>query len=483
MTDEERDSVRRKPDVTLHWENESRRTTAFRRGPNLKIMFKWLQLEYLIMLGGYFLYRNQPARALDYYRRITILNPQLAFGFARVGYCLAALRRYDEAIGPYDKALQLSPDYGKVHAHLGLALYHLGEYLRSAESLERGFRLQPKLVQGRRARFWRYRLGISYAMLHDVSAATRNFQLSLDAMLKTRRLLFFRRDEKRSVPSEGELYYQLGCAYYNGERYKEAIEVLQKAVRLNSGHDDIFYKLGLAFSQLGEYQTALGHLEKARSISPTRGDIHYALGVVLGELKQTERAVQAYQEAVKYRPDDAASYFNLGVVYGKLGCFEDEKAAYQRAIALDPKDIQAQINLGAAYFRELENEKSLLTYQSALQSDPDNALALYGLARCYSNLDQYPSAIAAFKRAITLKPDFGVAYEYLGLTYFQMGQLDEAIDNLKRSVQISPMNSAIHEDLGAVYEKAGRSDLAEKEFAKCRELENQCSSNSASQND
>jgi tetratricopeptide (TPR) repeat protein len=471
MTDEERDSVRRKPDVTLHWENESRRTTAFRRGPNLKIMFKWLQLEYLIMLGGYFLYRNQPARALDYYRRITILNPQLAFGFARVGYCLAALRRYDEAIGPYDKALQLSPDYGKVHAHLGLALYHLGEYLRSAESLERGFRLQPKLVQGRRARFWRYRLGISYAMLHDVSAATRNFQLSLDAMLKTRRLLGFLRDDKRSVPSEVELYYQLGWAYYNAKHYKEAIEVLQKAVRLNSGHADAFYQLGLAFSQLGEYQTALVHLENAKRISPTRSDIHYMLGVVFGGLKQNERAVQAYLEAVKYRPDDASSYFNLGVVYGQLGCFEDEIAAYQRAIALDPKDITAQTNLASAYLRVFKSQESLVAFQSALQSDPDNPIAFYGVACCYSNLEQYANAIAAFEKAIALKPDFGAAYQYLGLTYFQMGRLEEAIDHLERSAQISPMNSAVHKDLGAVYEKAGKFELAQSEFAKCRELE------------
>jgi hypothetical protein len=32
-------------------------------------------------------------------------------------------------------------------------------------------------------------------------------------------------------------------------------------------------------------------------------------------------------------------------------------------------------------------------------------------------------------------------------------------------------NVAIHKDLGAVYEKAGKSDLAEREFAKCRELD------------
>lgn len=33
------------------------------------------------------------------------------------------------------------------------------------------------------------------------------------------------------------------------------------------------------------------------------------------------------------------------------------------------------------------------------------------------------------------------------------------------------MNAAVHKDLGAMYEKAGKFDLAEKEFAKCRELE------------
>ncbi len=70
-----------------------------------------------------------------------------------------------------------------------------------------------------------------------------------------------------------------------------------------------------------------------------------------------------------------------------------------------------------------------------------------------------------------MKPDFGAAHRYLGLTYFKMGRFEEAIDHLERSTQISPMNAAVHKDLGAMYEKAGKFDLAEKEFAKCRELE------------
>lgn len=72
---------------------------------------------------------------------------------------------------------------------------------------------------------------------------------------------------------------------------------------------------------------------------------------------------------------------------------------------------------------------------------------------------------------IAVKPDCGAAYQYLGLTYFKMGCFEEAIDHLERSAQISPINSAVHKDLGVVYEKAGKSELAEKEFAKCRELE------------
>jgi tetratricopeptide (TPR) repeat protein len=64
------------------------------------------------------------AEALEILHKVIAAQPSRALAFVQAGFCLTKLNRYEEALKSCQRALQLAPNYGDAHAHLGLA-YHM----------------------------------------------------------------------------------------------------------------------------------------------------------------------------------------------------------------------------------------------------------------------------------------------------------------------------------------------------------------------
>jgi Tfp pilus assembly protein PilF len=98
-------------------------------------------------------------RALDYeeagmftqsladLRRAHILAPRDFAILNACGLALARLDRLDEALGCYDQALALNPDFGPAWYNRGWALERLGELAKAIAALERAVELHPENLQ------------------------------------------------------------------------------------------------------------------------------------------------------------------------------------------------------------------------------------------------------------------------------------------------------------------------------------------------
>jgi tetratricopeptide (TPR) repeat protein len=56
-----------------------------------------------------------------------------------------------EAIGHYEEALRLKPDYAEAHYNLGVALLRLGRVPEAIGHWEQALRIKPDLVQAQNA--------------------------------------------------------------------------------------------------------------------------------------------------------------------------------------------------------------------------------------------------------------------------------------------------------------------------------------------
>jgi Flp pilus assembly protein TadD len=76
------------------------------------------------------------ASAIKALETFTRANPANADGFNLLGYGLRNVRRYDEAMVAYEKALKLEPTHRGAHEYIGVAYIELGQLAKAKEHLD-----------------------------------------------------------------------------------------------------------------------------------------------------------------------------------------------------------------------------------------------------------------------------------------------------------------------------------------------------------
>ena len=81
------------------------------------------------------------------------------------------------------------------------------------------------------------------------------------------------------------------------------------------------------------------------------------------------------------------------------------------------------------------------------------------------------AALVLLRKAVALKNDIRIAYIDIGAILAEKKQYAESARALKRAVELAPKQSDAHYRLGNIYKAMGEKELAQREFAKVRELQ------------
>ncbi|MHC4258833.1 MAG: tetratricopeptide repeat protein [Planctomycetota bacterium] len=246
-------------------------------------------------------------------------------------------------------------------------------------------------------------------------------------------------------------WYNLGTAYDDLGRHREAIEAYEQAIRIKPDHVDAFYNLGNACSNLGRYQEAIEAFEQAIRIKPDFAHAHSNLGTAYGNLGRYKEAIEALEQAIRIKPDHVDAFYNLGNVYGNLGRFQAAIEAFAQATRIKPDDASAWCNLGNGYGGLGRYQAAIEAYEQAIRIKPDYADAHYNLGNSYGSLGRFQEAIEAFEQAIRIEPDEADAWYNLGNAYSGLGRHQETIEAFKQAIRIRPDYTDAHYNLGCLY--------------------------------
>ncbi len=92
---------------------------------------------------------SSPARTVDYRRVVITLKEQLKGTpedwaiYARLGDIYFGMRRFEEAIEYYKKAIELNPDDVDTYNDLGLSNHYIGKSLEGLKYIEEGIKRNP----------------------------------------------------------------------------------------------------------------------------------------------------------------------------------------------------------------------------------------------------------------------------------------------------------------------------------------------------
>ena len=163
-------------------------------------------------------------------------------------------------------------------------------------------------------------------------------------------------------PDDAKAHYNLGNAYFESGKYKEAIESYKQAIRINPDLAEAHVNLGVAYSKSGMNKEAIESYKQAIRIDPDGVKGHYSLGVVYADSGM----------------DLAEVHYKLGVAYGKSGMNKEAIESYKQAIRINPDYAEAHVNLGVAYDKSGKYKETIESYKQASR----NKLIMISLGIC-----------------------------------------------------------------------------------------------------
>jgi len=334
---------------------------------------------------------------------------QRALGLHQQGQILAAVQQYNAVLsldpGNFD-ALQLK----------GLALYQLGDAKGAVELLNKAIRKNGSMASVFNNRgLAQQALGLRREALQDFSKAVLLQPNYAEALGNKANVLCelgqLREAESaclaaiRLSPQVPQLHNSLGVIRKAQKNWPAALELFERAIRLNPRYIDAIVNRANAMMELKRPAEALAGYAQAAAMQPPNAQLLGNIGNALSELERLEEALASHDRALSLAPGLAEAHNNRGSVLRKLGRFGEALAATERAIEIDPRHGGARSNRGAILRDVGRLEEAVAEYELALALTPDFVPALAGRARVLRDLGRFEEALACCDRALVLEPE------------------------------------------------------------------------------
>jgi len=216
-------------------------------------------------------------------------------------------------------------------------------------------------------------------------------------------------------PADGDLFFNLGYAYWLDRDPRATIYWLREAVRRNPGDGDAHFILGVALQQTGAVAEAARERELAARLSSkyagwearaAAGDpVPRGLERLADELAPAARRVDALLTTAGQRDQDALAAFHLDAGRRAFQREADREAIQElrRALFLSPYLAEAHLMLGRLHLRGGRADEAVEALKIALWSD-ETVAAHVALAEAFLQAQDTAAARAEIDRALSLDP-------------------------------------------------------------------------------
>ena len=273
-----------------------------------------------------------------------------------------------------------------------------------------------------------------------------------------------------------------GVKALESKDYRDAIDLLQRAVNGDANLKDAWFDLGRAYAGVNNHADAIGAFRKQIAIDPNHKSANLELGMELQQAGKSEEAVDAYRKQIEIAPYDQASHKNLGLLLAQMGRNQEAAGELEAAMAVPPEDPETKLTLAQVYTKLGQTAKAQdlmkgLTgsageagpdmFAAALRPDIDAAQTendaqqvLYDIGGQFDSgeFDRLgPSAFSAMKLV-------ALGWARMGWAKSMRGENLAAMQFLNSAWLLSGSGTVANR-LGQVYEKAGQRDKASHMYA------------------
>ena len=165
-------------------------------------------------------------------------------------------------------------------------------------------------------------------------------------------------------------FYNLGVAFFNNQKYEEAIVNFKKALNLNPNLLHAYNYIGNALQERKQFDEAITYYQKAIQINPDDPTAYMNLGILYQNIKQHDESIIHFKKVIELHPNLSIAYDYMGLSLALQGKIEQAYESYQSSLHLNPKSIMSLVNLGNLTARQGHLEEAEGLYKRAMQANP-----------------------------------------------------------------------------------------------------------------
>ncbi len=308
--------------------------------PARQLLERWVQLEPNEIqartdLAAVYAIAGRFVEAEQMFQEVLRLKPDSSSALRALGNLLLRTDRISQAVPLLTKAALLAPHSFEPRFLLGSAYNHLQQYEKAVLELEQALRITQTDLE------IYYQLAQAYGRLGRTEERKR--ALARFAELKGKA-----NQEIESLREAARLLEQASPLVESGD-LKTAIELVEKARRLDPQSDLISFRLAGLYYDTQRYQDARLCIEAAIARAPSEWHYHYLLGLIEKESRNSVQALHSLEKAVQLNPKAAEAYNQIGNLALPQNDWFRAIENFKRAIEIDPRQSAYRLNLAAAY--------------------------------------------------------------------------------------------------------------------------------------
>lgn len=309
-------------------------------------------------------------------------------------------------------------------------------------------------------------------------------------------------------PGIGEIYSNLGLAYFQEEKYGRAVSAFQEALNLKPGLLNAKYFLAMSLAEIGQDEkalpaleqgfrdaqnpelkrllglhletafTGLGHDREAVSVAleltrlyPNDPEVLYQTGRLCGNF-----AFLSMQRLQQVAPESAWRHLASGDVFESQGDYALAIREYRRVLALDPSRPGVHYRLGRVLLRSKQQgsqAEALKQFEQELEMDPTNGSAAYEAGEIYRKMGQINKAQRLLENALEHYPNLEEAQVEMGRVLIAGKQPQLAVTHLQKAISLNPEDEVAFFQLAQAYHELGNAAEQQKALAEFQRLQAQ----------
>lgn len=248
-------------------------------------------------------------------------------------------------------------------------------------------------------------------------------------------------------PNNPAAHYGLGQVASAKRNYSEAISHFEQTLAQVPGANRVHYSLAMAYRGLGNAEKVKAHLAQQGTVGVRVADplfdglqdlitgerVHLARGKLAFEANRYAEAVAEFRKAVASRPDSVTARINLGAALSQIGDVKSAIEQFEEAIRLEPGRVNAHYNLAVLFAKENKHAEAISHLQPVLSADPADVAARLLLARELMKSGKLDDALAQFARVYQTTGDAEHG-ALVALALAELGRCPEAAELQRRLI-------------------------------------------------